>query len=135
MKPGTLFFMAVILVSSNTYSKTIKLRNTQTGQTMSVFCFNANSKQCQYKLEEAKSRLREGTNQEASTLTGARVEDSVNQSATYIGDNAAALRDTVSKGAVSARDAVSRGAESTGDAVARGLESTRGAVARGAEST
>jgi hypothetical protein len=133
MKPGTLFFMAVILVSSNTYSKTIKLRNTQTGQTMSVFCFNANSKQCQYKLEEAKSRLQEGTNQEASTLTGARVEDSVNQSATYIGDNAAALRDAVSRGAESTGDAVARGLVSTRDAVARGAESTRDAVSRGAE--
>ena len=135
MKPGTLFFMAVILVSSNTYSKTIKLRNTQTGQTMSVFCFNANSKQCQYKLEEAKSRLREGSNQEATRLTGARVEDSLNQTGEYICNNAAALRDTVSKGALSARDALSRGAESTGDAVARGFESTRDAVARRADST
>ncbi|MCF8060650.1 MAG: hypothetical protein K9K67_15210 [Bacteriovoracaceae bacterium] len=157
MKAGKLFIMTALVLSSNAYSKTIKLVNTQTGQSMSVFCLNANSTHCRFKLEEAKARLRENTNPDQSSLSGARAQDSINQTKDYISENAAAARDTVvrgaertsevvTNGAVTARDTVSdransagtalaNGADTAKDAVVRGFNSTRDALARGLDTT
>lgn len=91
MNVSRYLMMISIALSTSAVAKTFKVTNPTSGQTIKVHCFNPNSTQCKYKIEEAKERVLKGTNQGVSSLSAARAQDT----ARATGD---AISDTVSTG-------------------------------------
>lgn len=119
-----LTLMTLALVSFSVQAKTFRFQNSQTGQVMSVHCFFPNSVQCQNKIEEVKQRLRNSTNPDQTTLSGARaadaagnVRDGAVQMGTSLRDGAVDAGTTVRDGAVDAGRTVRDGAVEAGQAV------------------
>jgi len=106
MKASKLIIALAIFGSWSVHSKTFKFTNPETAQSMSVFCFNPSSLQCQKKKEEVRQRLLSNSNPASATLSAARASDSYNHVKTSVSDDASQAREGITDTATKGSDAV-----------------------------